>query len=83
MNILSRLRAEYIRAGMASLPDVRTAKEKYVVSEADIPGFGTVIFLFKQFRYRHGKSDHWFWSVQNAILKEDLLRFGSDAASAE
>ena len=63
MNILHRLRAEYIRAGMASLPDVRTAKEKYAVTEAEIPGFGTVIFLSKQFRYRHGKSDNWFWTV--------------------
>jgi hypothetical protein len=78
MDILHRIPGGYIVEAMGTLLNCNTAKEKYVDTEVDIPGFGTVIFLFKRFRNKHGKSEYWFWAVQNAILKADLLQYGCD-----
>lgn len=83
MNILHRIRGEHIAEARGSLPDCEKAKDRYMVAEMDVPGFGQVLFLCKRFRFKHGKSVNWFWTVENAILEQDLLRFTSDPAPAE
>ena len=80
MNILHRLRAENVSAASATLPSCATASETFVTATAEVPNLGRVIFLFKRFHHKHGKSSHWFWAVQNAIREEDLSLFDGKAS---
>ncbi len=70
MNILSRIRGEYIAQAQKTLPDVYTANEDVVQTVFDVPGMGKVRFTCRRKRYRHHKSTHWFWVTEEAVLVE-------------
>lgn len=72
MNILSRLRGEHIAAARRTLPDCRTCKDDFFEVEFGVPAFGPVLFLFRRMRAKKGKSVHWFWSAQAAVLAEEV-----------
>jgi hypothetical protein len=80
MNILSRIRGEDIAAAGQTLPDCKTATDKFVEAEFEVRALGTVLFLFGRMRHRHGKSENWFWSAQAAVLAADVLAKESEFA---
>ena len=70
MNILSRIRGEYISESHQTLPDVYTAREDVVQSVFEVPGIGKVRFTHRRRTYRHHKSTNWFWVTEEAVLVE-------------
>ena len=74
MNILSRIRGEHISEASKALPDCKTAEHEFLEAEFDVPELGKVLFLFKRFRNKHGKSTNWFWSAQAAVMAADVNR---------
>ena len=68
MNILSRIRGEYIAESHQTLPDVYTANDDVVQSVFEVPGIGKVRFTHRRRKYRHHKSTSWFWSTEEAVL---------------
>jgi len=70
MNILSRIRGEYISESHRTLPDVRTAVNDIVQSVFEVPEIGKVRFTHRRRKYRHHKSTSWFWTTEEAVLVE-------------
>ena len=75
MNILHRVRGERVAEAIGTMRACATATEKYMCTTYDVPELGRVVFLFRRFHHKHGKSAYWFWTAENAILEEDLRWF--------
>lgn len=67
MNILSRVRGEYVAMAAATLPDCKSCDLETLATEIDVPELGRVRVIFKRFKSRKGKSVNWFWAVQAAF----------------
>lgn len=74
MNILPSIPGQYVAKASQTLPNCESTKDKYMETECRIPEFGTVFFLFRRFRNKHGKSVNWFWQCEAAVAASDVVR---------
>ena len=64
--ILARVPGQFVADGIALLPGPDTAEDHVYEAVVDA-GYVGVVRLFARRQYaRHGREDHWFWSVYRA-----------------
>ena len=73
MNLLSRIRAQYVFEAIRTLPACENAKETFMEAKTEVPDFGTVLFCCERLYHRHGKSSYWFWCARAAVLEDDVV----------
>ena len=67
-NILAKVPGEHVSAALRTLPAAETDTVDESMAEMAVPNLGVVRFYCKRLSARKGKSRHWFWTAERAVV---------------
>ena len=70
-NILSRIPAHYKAEALQTLPDAASADDGAIMEAfVDVPGVGRIRITARRMRHKRGRSVHYFWTAESAVIAE-------------
>ena len=67
-NIMPRVPGPYLSDALKTLPKAETATVDTMDATIGVPGIGTVRVTAKRLKASKGKSSHYFWTPEKAVL---------------
>ena len=71
-DLLPRIPGEYIAQAKQTLPDAARAPDGALMDcYVNVPGIGRVRITARRLKHKRGRSTHYFWTAESAILAHE------------
>jgi hypothetical protein len=71
-NILARIPGEYVADALQTLPNAATATEEFMQAFVHVPRIGRVRITAKRSKHTRGRSTHYFWTAESAVVEHEV-----------